>query len=202
MDPLAGKVRLPTPPRRAPEPSPTKTGDIDPRDVLVLAETTERNRFELRRNETILGRLTQQRDVATLTLGDERLTVRTGGKALALTTADGEVVARLEDRLLRSDRIVLAGAPEPFPFEDDERLTEHKGEPIARFVARNPSSHDRIVRIEIADHLPALAPDAVLRLVAFAACVVLVRRLPPRGSRGGTHTAQAGDSTGVTTGGI
>ena len=187
-------------PAAAPARSAAPTPPIQPQDVLVLAETGERGRGEQRRGDEVLGRLRQGKSSMTLSLGDRTLTVRPEREDLLLVE-ERETIARFDDRRFRGDRIILTDGP-TFPFEgDDERLTTADGAPVAELVAKNPGTGNRLVRVAVRD-VP-LEPQAATDLLAYAAAVVLSRRLPasPAG-RFGMGGGNAGDSVGAKYGGF
>jgi len=185
-------------PAAAPARSPAPTPQVRPQDGLVLAETGERGRFELRRGDEVLGRLRQSKSSMTLTLGERTLTVRPEHEDLLLFH-ERATIARFDDRRFRGDRILLTDGPS-FPFEgDDERLTAADGALVADFVAKNPETNNRIVRIAV--HDVPLDPQAATDLLAFAGAIVLWRRLPAAPGGFGLSGGKAGDSVGAKYGG-
>ena len=149
---------------------------IAPGDRLRLRETGERGVFSFERGDEQLGEVRQWlRGKLRLTLGPDTFDLEPNGRGfgLVLLTPDEHERARFVDRRLRGDHIVT-GRRELAFTDDDEHLQDEAGTRLASFTPKRGSG--RVVVVEVHDE-----DDAVL--LAFAATIVLLRRLPARPSK-------------------
>jgi hypothetical protein len=157
---------------------------------LRLRETGERGLFTFERGDERLGEVRQwRRGKLRLTLGSETFDLEPNGRGfgLLLLTEDEQERARFVDRRLRGDHI-LTGERELSFTDDDEHLEAADGTRLASFTPKRGSG--RVVVIAVHDE-----DDPVV--VAFAATIVLLRRLPARPpKRTGLDSAEAWENRG------
>lgn len=170
---------------RAPSPAPATAVAVQPGERLRLAEAAEPATFTLDHGKATVGRVRMWTDgEIRLSLGERELRMRPDGRGHGLTLSDAAkdapTLARFEDRRLRGD--LLHAGERTFSFtDDDEHLCDEQGARLATFTARAPAPRNRVV---LADLLAPLGlGEEEGAVLAFAAVIVLLRRLPATSPR-------------------